>query len=99
MLMAANCYFWKNDFDKAIEFYTQAIRVNPDNAYAYAWRGAARGHLGQCEASVADYDEAVRLEPHNPTYYSGRGNAHSYAGQHDLAMKDHEMAFKLADKQ
>ena len=41
----AGCYFWKGDFPKAIELYTQAIALIPNNAknaYAYSWRGSAR---------------------------------------------------------
>jgi tetratricopeptide (TPR) repeat protein len=94
--MLGDCCFRQHDFDRAIGYYTQALELNSTFDYAYAWRGAARCHIGQCDAAVADYDEAIRLAPNNAAYYSARGNAHSCAGKHDLAMKDHDKAFELA---
>src|SRR5437763_1233090 len=47
MVLAANCFFWKNSFNKAIDFYTQAINANPKDAYSFAWRAEAYCNLQQ----------------------------------------------------
>jgi tetratricopeptide (TPR) repeat protein len=99
MVRLADCHQCKREFDKAIDLYTQALALVPNNAYAYAWRGGARCNLCQFAAALADYNEAIRLDPNQPLYYSGRGSAYSGLGKHDLAMRDHDRAFRLAEQQ
>ena len=41
----------------------KAIRQNPDDAFAYYYRGQAKAELGQHDAARTDYDTAVRLNP------------------------------------
>jgi len=96
--LLADCYFCKRDFAKAVDLYTQAIALAPDDAHAHAWRGAAHCALGKLDKAVADYDEAIRLAPHKPTYYAARGTVHSWAGRQGLAMQDHDKAFALAGR-
>ena len=53
----------KGALDKAINDYTEAIRLNPMNATAYYHRGLLyeeKGNLGQAKK---DYDDAIRLDP------------------------------------
>ena len=47
----------------------KAIRQNPDDAFAYYYRGQAKAELGQHDAARTDYDTAVRLSPR--IYYDG----------------------------
>lgn len=52
--------------EKAVENYTQAIRLNPRNADAYFYRGELLRLIGRGEEyarGIADLEEAVRLNP------------------------------------
>jgi len=66
-----NKFFEKKDYDNAINFYTQAIELNPNNEMAYI----KRGHIFEfCKAeeylAIADYVRAIEINPKNPYNYS-----------------------------
>ena len=100
--ISAKTYFmWGNtkydlgDYKGAITDYTQAIRLNPDDADAYNNRGNAKGNLGQHFAAIADYDIAIRLNPDDAKAYYNRGTAKSKLGQHFAAIADFDIAIRL----
>jgi tetratricopeptide (TPR) repeat protein len=51
----------KDDFNKAIADFTEAIRLKPDCAEAYYCRGIAYAGKGENDKAEADYAEAKRL--------------------------------------
>ena len=83
------------DYKGAITDYTQAIRLNPDDAKAYYNRGIAKRKLGQHFAAIADYDIAIRLNPDDAKAYYNRGIAKRKLGQHFAAIADYDIAIRL----
>ena len=53
----------KGEHDKAIEDYTEAIRIDPNYAEAYYNRGDAFETKGDKAKAEADFKEAKRLDP------------------------------------
>ena len=51
------------DYLGAIADYDAAIRLKPDDFYAYSSRGIAKHDLKQYSAAIADYNMAIRLNP------------------------------------
>ena len=56
------------DFEKdspylKLAIHEKAISQNPDDAFAYYYRGQAKAELGQHDAARTDYNTAVRLGP------------------------------------
>jgi tetratricopeptide (TPR) repeat protein len=47
-------FFRQNEFDRAIEDYTSAIQLNPDNGGAYFLRGCAWAEKGNAEQAIID---------------------------------------------
>ena len=47
--------------DQAIERYSHAIELNPNNATTYSNRGAAYHNKGEYDRAIRDYTEAIRL--------------------------------------
>ena len=70
----------KNEHDKAIADYTEAIRLNPKYALCYSNRGFAYDNKGDHDKAIADYTEAIRLDPHNSVTYSNRSVAYGSKG-------------------
>ena len=67
----------KNYLDDAIEFSTQAIRINPNNAENYRHRGRRyvdRRNSGDFDLAIADFTQAIRLEPNHAQAYYRRGD-------------------------
>jgi tetratricopeptide (TPR) repeat protein len=82
-------------YDRAIADFTQATRLDPNNAKAYIERGGAYSAKGDYDRAIADYNQALRLDPNNAVAYSNRGKAYSDKGDYDRAIEDHNQALRL----
>ena len=80
---------------KEIEDYTEAIRLNPDDAEAYYNRGLAYYEQGNLDKAIADYDEAIRLNPDDAQAYYNRAIAYYDRGNLDKAIADYQIAIDL----
>ncbi len=80
---------------KAIEYLTQAIRIDPNYASAYTFRGGEYADLKQLDRAIADYDQAIRIDPNNTNAYNYRGNAYAKLNQFDRAIADHDQVIRL----
>ena len=57
-------WFAKEDavlLEDAVNYFTQRIRMNPKDDYAYATRGSAWYEKHDLDNALTDYDEAIRL--------------------------------------
>jgi tetratricopeptide (TPR) repeat protein len=84
----------------AVEFYTKALKDNPNDAYTYNFRGWAKYLLGKPEEAVKDFDEFLRLVPAadgvtRRAGLSNRGLVLAEQGKFDAALKDLDEAVKL----
>jgi tetratricopeptide (TPR) repeat protein len=87
-------YRFKGDFDRAIQDYGQAIRLNPKSSAAFNNRGVAHDQKGEYERAVADYELSIKLKPSVEAHFN-RGNAYLAKGQHAAAIDDYNAAIKL----
>ena len=71
----AAAFIEKEDYAKAIDDCTEAIRLDPKSADAYTYRGIAHGRKGEYAKSIADWDEVIRLQPNSAHGYVGRSYA------------------------
>jgi tetratricopeptide (TPR) repeat protein len=79
-------YLRKNDFDRAIADNTEAIRLSPNNFYAFNNRGLAYHGIGDYDRALADYNEAIRLNPFFANAFCNRGTMVKDAtGKEDIA--------------
>ena len=62
-IIVALTYGKKGDHDKAIADFTEAIRLNPNDAEAYYSRGCEYFEKGDHDRAIADFTEAIRLNP------------------------------------
>jgi tetratricopeptide (TPR) repeat protein len=85
-----------HEINKALPYYTDAIRLNPNYARAYFKRGYAYGKLGQNEKAIEDYTEVIRLDPKSATTYYNRGlNYARHLGQYERGIEDFTEAIRL----
>jgi tetratricopeptide (TPR) repeat protein len=60
-------------YNQAIEDFSQAIKLDPNNAEYYYKRGVTYGNLNQHQKAIEDFNEAIRLNPKYAEAYSNRG--------------------------
>jgi tetratricopeptide (TPR) repeat protein len=82
--------FWNNlgddykkagRYDKAIEAYQEAIRLEPEYAWHWSSLGDAYKEAGQYDKAIEAYQEAIRIEPKEPLHWRFLGDAYKEAGQ------------------
>jgi tetratricopeptide (TPR) repeat protein len=83
--------------ERAIEDFTEAIKLDPKHARAYSARGAARAQQAPDKA-LADLDEAIKLDPKLAEAFAERGQLYARKGEYEKALKDHDEAIKLDPK-
>jgi tetratricopeptide (TPR) repeat protein len=88
-------YRLKGDIERAIQDYSQAIKLDPKLASAYNNRGVAYDHKGEYDRAIQDYEQAIKLKPSPETYFN-RGNAYLARTQFDHAIDDFNQAIRLA---
>jgi tetratricopeptide (TPR) repeat protein len=86
------------DLDRAIAAYSEAVRLDPKNAFAFANRGIAYSKKGDNDRAIADYDEAIRLNPTYALAFANRSVAYSNKGDYDRAIADSDEAIRLDPK-
>jgi len=84
--------FKKGNMGKAIEYYTYATEMDPNNPIFFTNRAAAYAHMGKWDKSLRDADKSVKLNPSWEKGFWRKGNAHMELGQFQEA----QAAFKQA---
>ncbi|WP_254449381.1 tetratricopeptide repeat protein [Anabaena sp. UHCC 0253] len=89
--------FNKNDYERAIDNYTQAIKVNPNDVRAYCKRGAALYELGDKhkQSAIDDFTQAIEINPNDAYGYYYQGVAHSKSGNNQDAINYFTKAIKI----
>lgn len=85
----------KRDYDKALEDYNAANRVNP--AYVRAYRGRCSVYLAKREydRALTDCNEAIRLDPNDANAFLNRANVYFNTKDYDRALPDFDAAIRL----
>ena len=98
----ARDYMKENNFTKAIQAYTEAIKYAKQNGedyelvYAYYQnRGACYLKTNQFAKAIPDFDYAIKLNPSNGAAYTNRGIAHYQTGNRAKALEDWRKAADL----
>src|SRR5687767_3464904 len=78
----------KQEFDRAIADYGEALRLRPNDAVTYYNRGSAWHGKRDYDRAIADYDDAIRLNRRLPHVHSNRGFAWHEKRDYDRAIAD-----------
>ncbi len=97
MATAEELYSHK-DYDKAIEQWREAIRLDPSLARAHLDLGIALRGKGQLAEAIPLLREAVRLDPKNGTAYADLGDALQEQNDLDGALAAYQAALALVPK-
>ncbi len=86
--MQGNDALSRQDFDKAVAFYTLSLENDPDYARAYNNRGVARIEDGHPYEAIQDYNQAILINPEYHDALFNRAYAYEEVGKYDQALED-----------
>jgi tetratricopeptide (TPR) repeat protein len=93
----------REEFDRAIADYTEAIRLDPENAHARLNRGIALVRKEQYAEAIPDLDQAICMEPGLAKDYNSlladayvhRGADRQQLGRDEQAVADYTEALRI----
>jgi tetratricopeptide (TPR) repeat protein len=88
----------KNQFDRAIAEFNEAIQLDPKNARALYNRGTAYRLMNDYDRAIADYNEAIRLDPKYAYAFAERATVYAENEDYDRAIADYNEAIRLDPK-
>ncbi|XP_041862023.1 small glutamine-rich tetratricopeptide repeat-containing protein alpha [Melanotaenia boesemani] len=83
------------NFAAAVEFYSKAVALNPQNAVYYCNRAAAYSKLGNYAGAVQDCEQAIRIDPNYSKAYGRMGLALASLNKHSEAVSYYKKALEL----
>ena len=81
-----------NEPQKAVEYLSKAIKLQPDNSDIYNMRGSIYMTTGKNQLAYDDFNKAIQLNPINADYYNNRGTIYDKTGHYLHAIKDFDEA-------
>ena len=81
--------------DDAPGYFTSLIQANPNDHYAYAYRGVAWRYKGDFDNSVKDLNRAIQIAPNVAAWYNDRGVTFNNMKDYDRAIADFTEAIRL----
>ena len=84
-----------SDPKKAIEYFTQAIRLDPKHSVAYSNRGNEYINLKQYDRAIADFNQAIQFDNNFAGAHYNRGVAYFDLKQFNRAIADYDQAIRL----
>ncbi len=90
-----NAYWWRNEHQRALTDYDQAIQRQPGYADVYADRGLAYYALGENQHCLRDCEQALVLNNRLARAYVGRGLVHYSLHEYQQAIEDDTRAVEL----
>ncbi len=78
----------KKDYDRAIEQFSEAIRLDPRHADSYFHRGRAHQARNELDRAAEDYSEALRFDPNRADCLYQRATVYQATNAPDLAIDD-----------
>ena len=80
---------------EAVEAFTRAIELDPQNARTYYHRGGVYGRLEDYRRAIRDFDRAIELNPKLAEAYIDRGVAYEMLGDYQPAIREYDKAIEL----
>ena len=85
----------QQEYEKAIQYYTESIKYKRDFTAAYNNRGSAYHRIGDYNRAIEDYDKAIEIQPDDAELYYNRGTVYGRKGELDNAITDFDKAIEL----
>ena len=95
LVFEAQLAILNKDHEKALDLYTKAIALAPDNAEYYRGRGTVLYRMRRYEEALQNDTKAIELEPSKAKYYNNRSATFHILERYEEAYQDDSTAIKL----
>ncbi len=82
-------------YEKAIEAYNQAIKINPEYAPARKGLGDVYVKLEEYEKAIEEYDKAIKINPEYAPARKGLGDVYVKLEEYEKAIEEYNKAIKI----
>ncbi|EUB62876.1 Small glutamine-rich tetratricopeptide repeat-containing protein beta [Echinococcus granulosus] len=90
-----NSFMVSEKFDEAIDCYSKAISLDPNNAIYYCNRAAAKSRLNKDSDCIADCEKALEIDPTYSKAYGRMGLAYCNMAKYEKAIEAYKKAISL----
>ncbi len=90
-----NIFAKRGLYDKAIEDYNSAIKINPGHFKSYTNRGIVYALTGKYDKAMADFNKGILLNNNDAEAFLNRGTLYQIIGNQELAKSDLRTACDL----
>jgi serine/threonine-protein kinase len=87
-------FYQQKKYNQAIEAYTKAVEINPNDYALYNDRGLIYTAKRDYDKAITDFDKSIELKPDSLTY-NNRGVAYEDKGEKEKAVEDYRKAVEL----
>jgi tetratricopeptide (TPR) repeat protein len=88
-------YLRSKDFDKSIIDFSEALLIDPKNAFSFNFRGEAWREKGNFDRALADFEEALGIDPGFTAAFYNRGLTYERQGNPTAARAEYQKAVAL----
>jgi len=88
-------YAEQGDYSRAINAFTQAIRLNPNYTWAYIQRGQIYLFLRSYDNAITDFSDAIRTNPNERWGYYYRARTYSAMQNLERSIEDSSQAIRI----
>lgn len=92
IILEGNEYLDSRHLSVALDYYDQAIKIDPNYAYAWNNKGMALRNLGKYDEAIECYDRAIKIDPNYAEAWNNKGVSLRKLGQ----QKDADRCFAKA---
>ncbi|CAI9618259.1 unnamed protein product [Staurois parvus] len=90
-----NNYMKEQNYEAAVECYSQAVELDPNNAVYYCNRAAAHSQLGHHEDAITDCEKAISIDEKYSKAYGRMGRALAALNKYKEAISSYQKALDL----
>jgi tetratricopeptide (TPR) repeat protein len=97
-LNRGNAYMAMENTEKAVDDFTSAIGIKPDNASAYHSRGLAYYQTQEYEKAIKDFSRSIEINPDNSATYFNLGMTYLKMDDQKNACRNFRISCKMQNK-
>ena len=93
-----NRFYYDSYYEKALNSFSEAIKIDPNNAKAYERRADTYKRSGELDSALNEINAAIKLAPKESSYYEKRAYLYIDLKQFDKAIADFNKMIELDPK-